>query len=88
MFSFKDNSYVFLSKISLLIWHQLGNYAERCGKVIKGNLTEDEKLLVMDLHNKKRMLIANGLEKRGDPGPQPPAANMMELVIYRKTRDK
>ena len=35
----------------------------------------------MDLHNKKRMLIANGLEKRGDPGPQPPAANMMELVI-------
>ena len=34
----------------------------------------------MDLHNKKRMKIANGLEKRGDPGPQPPAANMMELV--------
>ena len=69
-----------------MIWHQLGNYAERCGKVIKGNLTEDEKLLVMDLHNKKRMLIANGLEKRGDPGPQPPAANMMELVIYRKIK--
>ena len=54
--------------------------------MIKGNLTEDEKLLVMDLHNKKRMLIANGLEKRGDPGPQPPAANMMELVIYRKIK--
>ena len=34
----------------------------------------------MDLHNQKRMKIANGLEKRGDPGPQPPAANMMELV--------
>ena len=36
--------------------------------------------MVLDLHNKKRMKIANGLEKRGDPGPQPPAANMMELV--------
>ena len=37
-------------------------------------------MLVMDLHNQKRMQIANGLEIRGDPGPQPPAANMMELV--------
>ena len=34
----------------------------------------------MDLHNQKRMHIANGLEERGDPGPQPSAANMMELV--------
>ena len=37
----------------------------------------------MDLHNQKRMHIANGLEERGDPGPQPSAANMMELVSLR-----
>ena len=36
----------------------------------------------MDLHNQKRMHIANGLEERGDPGPQPSAANMMELVSF------
>ena len=39
-------------------------------------------MLVMDLHNQKRMHIANGLEERGDPGPQPSAANMMELVSF------
>ena len=59
---------------------QLGNPDDRCGEVLNRNLTEDEKMLVMDLHNQKRMHIANGLEERGDPGPQPPAANMMELV--------
>ena len=40
-------------------------------------------MLVMDMHNQKRMEIANGLELRGDPGPQPSAANMMELVSIR-----
>lgn len=34
----------------------------------------------MDMHNRKRMMIANGLEKRGNPGPQPSAANMMEMT--------
>ena len=62
------------------MFYQLGNPDARCGEVLNRNLTEDEKMLVMDLHNQKRMQIANGLEKRGDPGPQPPAANMMELV--------
>ena len=56
---------------------------ERCGEVLNRNLTEDEKMLVMDMHNQKRMEIANGLELRGDPGPQPSAANMMELVSIR-----
>ena len=48
--------------------------------MLNRDLTPDEKMLVMDLHNQKRMHIANGLEERGDPGPQPSAANMMELV--------
>ena len=58
----------------------MGNPNERCGEVLNRDLTPDEKMLVMDLHNQKRMHIANGLEERGDPGPQPSAANMMELV--------
>ena len=48
--------------------------------MLNRDLTPDEKMLVTDLHNQKRMHIANGLEERGDPGPQPSAANMMELV--------
>ena len=65
-----------------MFWYklQLGNPNERCGEVLNRDLTPDEKMLVMDLHNQKRMHIANGLEERGDPGPQPSAANMMELV--------
>jgi len=32
------------------------------------------------LHNELRRRVAKGLEKRGNPGPQPPAANMREFV--------
>ena len=51
-----------------------------CGELLERGLTEEEKSRVVHLHNVKRAIIANGREKRGDPGPQPPAANMMELV--------
>lgn len=43
-------------------------------------MTQEERELVLMLHNERRAFIANGKELRGDPGPQPPAANMMELV--------
>ena len=62
---------------------QLNEPDDRCGEVLTLNLDEEEKILVMDLHNQKRMKIANGLETLGDPGPQPSAANMMELVKFR-----
>ena len=29
-----------------------------------------------------RAQVANGEERRGNPGPQPPAANMMEMVWF------
>ena len=32
------------------------------------------------------MTLANGLEMRGNPGPQPPAANMMEMVRNDETK--
>lgn len=31
-------------------------------------------------HNEKRTKVAKGLETRGQPGPQPAAADMMELT--------
>lgn len=42
--------------------------------------TEDEKHLILDLHNQLRQNVASGNEKRGSPGPQPAAAFMPNLV--------
>jgi hypothetical protein len=39
-----------------------------------------EKQYILDLHNNIRRRVAKGLETRGNPGPQPPAANMRKLV--------
>ena len=36
----------------------------------------------MDLHNGLRAKLARGEEIRGQPGPQPRAANMMQMVIF------
>ncbi len=43
-------------------------------------MTGAERRLVVDLHNQLRSKVAQGQEGRGQPGPQPPAANMMELT--------
>ena len=43
-------------------------------------LKADEKRLAMDLHNGLRAKLARGEEIRGQPGPQPRAANMMQMV--------
>ncbi|XP_059086443.1 uncharacterized protein LOC131883108 isoform X1 [Tigriopus californicus] len=51
-----------------------------CGQIIERGMTQQERELVLMLHNERRAFIANGKELRGDPGPQPPAANMMELT--------
>ena len=45
-------------------------------------LEADEKKQALDLHNKLRAKIARGDEIRGRPGPQPNAANMMQMVIF------
>ena len=34
----------------------------------------------MKKHNEQRSKVANGLETRGNDGPQPKASNMMELA--------
>ena len=59
-----------------------GNTSEICGKVSVRGLEAGEKILALEVHNKLRAKLANGLELRGNPGPQPSASNMMQLVGF------
>jgi len=62
----------------LLFWL---DFSELCGSVVyAGVLYETEKQVILDVHNDLRRRVAKGLETRGNPGPQPPAANMRKLV--------
>lgn len=54
----------------------------QCGSVTTRGLEADEKRLALDLHNALRAKLARGEEIRGHPGPQPHAANMMQMVIF------
>lgn len=47
-----------------------------CKGYIPIKLTSMEKEVIVDAHNTLRNFVANGLELRGNPGPQPTAANM------------
>lgn len=44
-----------------------------------GITTDDDKNAIVNAHNKFRRMVALGEVQSGDPGPQPSAANMMEL---------
>ncbi|XP_045614786.2 CRISP/Allergen/PR-1 isoform X2 [Procambarus clarkii] len=50
-----------------------------CGIKHRG-VTEAEKTKILQAHNHYRAKVAWGKEERGNPGPQPPAANMKELI--------
>uniref|UniRef100_Q05108 Venom allergen 5 n=1 Tax=Dolichovespula arenaria TaxID=7442 RepID=VA5_DOLAR len=51
------------------------------GKIVKSyGVTNDEKNEIVKRHNEFRQKVAQGLETRGNPGPQPPAKNMNLLV--------
>jgi len=43
-------------------------------------LTSDEKKKVLDAHNRLRQRVASGKETQGNPGPQPAAKKMPNLV--------
>ena len=47
-----------------------------CGRPIARGINDDDKKLLVDLHNQLRAKVANGQEIQG---PQPPAADMFEL---------
>jgi len=49
------------------------------GEALKRGVNTIEKFKILKVHNKLRAKIANGEEKRGKPGPQPPASNMRKM---------
>lgn len=56
-------------------------YGTNCAKPIYSGVTsDDDKQAVVDAHNDLRRHVAQGNEDKGDPGPQPSAANMREIV--------
>jgi len=50
------------------------------GAPLSRGVTEKEKKIILDIHNKLRSRIAAGGERRGQPGPQPGASNMKIMV--------
>jgi hypothetical protein len=54
--------------------------SKACNKVVSSGFSSQEKNQVLNLHNKLRSRVSTGNERRGSPGPQPEAANMLELT--------
>lgn len=46
----------------------------------KIGFTDAEKNRIVNIHNQMRQKVASGQETRGNPGPQPPAVRMPNLV--------
>ncbi|XP_064077746.1 uncharacterized protein LOC135195431 [Macrobrachium nipponense] len=53
----------------------------------KEGITEQEKNKILKLHNEYRAKVARGEEDRGNPGPQPSATNMREIVWRQELGD-
>jgi hypothetical protein len=52
-----------------------------CGEPTFSGVNSDaDKQAIIDAHNTVRRKVAKGKESRGNPGPQPPAANMRKMV--------
>ena len=67
---------------SLKYFFNLQGFGQSCGSTgpISQGLTEDEKRMVVEMHNMYRSKVAQGHETRGYPGPQKPASDMLELT--------
>ena len=52
----------------------------RCGTPVSSGFSPEERQAMVDVHNSLRSRVAMGMEDRGSPGPQPPAANMRRMV--------
>jgi hypothetical protein len=56
-------------------------YGTNCvAPVYSGVTSAADKQAIVDKHNNLRRRVAKGLETLGNPGPQPSAANMREIV--------
>jgi len=56
--------------------------AAACGSLYSVGLSEAEKNTIVNKHNALRRRVALGQEIRGQPGPQPPAVSMPNLVRH------
>nr|CAD7568113.1 unnamed protein product [Timema californicum] len=55
--------------------------AEKCKTPFSRGFNQTEKNAIVNEHNRLRNIVALGKESRGNPGPQPSAANMRKIVI-------
>ena len=57
-------------------------FGRKCGASgpVGTGLTDGQKASIVSAHNSLRSKVATGAEGRGSPGPQPPAADMMEMT--------
>jgi len=63
------------------IFYNAQGYGSKCANPIFSGVTNSaDKQTIVDTHNNLRRKVAKGQESRGNPGPQPPAANMRQLV--------
>ncbi|XP_071648379.1 venom allergen 3-like [Temnothorax longispinosus] len=54
--------------------------AGACGQVSSVGFSDAERKAIVNKHNELRRKVASGQEKRGNPGPQPPAVRMPDLT--------
>ena len=68
-------------ELNILLFIQ--GYGPQCGspKGLSRGVSENEMREILRVHNQWRAKIANGQVTRGRPGPQPPAADMEQMVI-------
>ena len=60
----------------------LQGIGKKCGgQSLKRGVSTKEQEIILNIHNVYRSQIAMGQEGRGRPGPQPPAANMRQMVM-------
>jgi len=50
-----------------------------CGAVLRSGVTEEQREQIVEVHNRLRAKLARGEERRGRPGPQPAAADMLQM---------
>ncbi|XP_046439412.1 venom allergen 5-like [Daphnia pulex] len=71
--------YCTLSAQNTLCKYKPTSYGTACMKIVPMSVTAADKSLIVDLHNKMRRQVAKAMEKGGNPGPQPAAANMRAM---------
>ena len=58
-------------------------FGPKCGgSVLSSGVSQAEKDEIVRVHNEFRSRLASGRERRGRPGPQPPATDMEQMVSF------